>query len=210
VAGCRNHEVFPRFPPAASTDRHPLLSTGFPEDKFPGFGDTMECSDALWSLRPHFVAFAWPYLIVCSVFRSRRCRVRQGRAWGWFPVSPSGCNVRRRQGLPGSQGDPWCLCLVLRPRRNRRQQAITLVRHGSRLINDESYPRLSTFEAQWQASALAVYASQDGSLHHHAILASGGWPSLTGGGWLPTGSLQKVSELYLLHPILLLQAFLAQ
>lgn len=104
VTECRNHEVFPRFPPAASTGRHPLLSTGFPKDKFPGFSDTMECSDALLSLRPHFVSFAWPYLNVCSGFRSHHCRARQGRAWGWSPVSPSGRNVRRRQGLPGSWG----------------------------------------------------------------------------------------------------------
>jgi hypothetical protein len=60
--------VLLRFPPLDSVNRHSLFSTGFPGNKFPGFADTMECSDALPSFRPRFVAFAWPYHVVRSGF----------------------------------------------------------------------------------------------------------------------------------------------
>jgi hypothetical protein len=45
------------------------------------------------------------------------------------------------------------------------------------------------------AFALAVYASQDGSPHHHARLASGCRLGSTGWDWLPTGFQRKVSDL---------------
>ena len=197
------------FPPNGSLTRHPLPSTGFPRIEFPGFNGTMECSDARSPLRPHFVSFAWPYhpLRLCSLLTARRRPEARDFRSGNPPIQSGEMETT---GPPRFPGDPLCLCLVLRPRRNRPPPAVTLVRHGSRRINDESDPRLSTFEAQWQASALAVDASQDGSLHHHARLASGSWPDLTGWDWLPTGSQQKVSEVYLLQLILLLQAFLAQ
>jgi len=47
---------------------HSLFSTGFPEAKFPGFVDSMECSDALPSFQPRFVPFAWLYHGVRSDF----------------------------------------------------------------------------------------------------------------------------------------------
>jgi hypothetical protein len=41
------------------------------------------------------------------------------------------------------------------------------------------------------ARTLAVYASQDGLLHRHARLASGGWPTLPGGTGYPPGPIEK-------------------
>jgi hypothetical protein len=38
------------------------------------------------------------------------------------------------------------------------------------------------------ARRLAVYASQPGSPHDHARLASGWWPAFAGRDWLPAGS----------------------
>jgi hypothetical protein len=58
------------------------------------------------------------------------------------------------------------------------------------------------------ARPLAVYASQDGLLHHHARLASGWLACLSGQGCIPTGSRRKVSGKSD-HPIPLSQAFLA-
>jgi hypothetical protein len=54
------------------------------------------------------------------------------------------------------------------------------------------------------ALVLAIYASQDGSPHHHARLASGCRPSSTGRDCLPTGSLRKVSDHVVLYLVLLL------
>jgi hypothetical protein len=71
-----------------------------------------------------------------------------------------------------------CLCLGLRPRQDRHQQAIRWVSMVPAILTAKTTRSHSSFEAQWQASALAVYASQDGLLHHHARLASGGWPDL--------------------------------
>jgi hypothetical protein len=68
VTGQWNLKVFRRFPPLGSVNRHSLFSTGFPGSKFPGFTDTMECSDALPSFPPRFVSFAWRYHDVRSPF----------------------------------------------------------------------------------------------------------------------------------------------
>src|SRR5207245_333040 len=45
------------------------------------------------------------------------------------------------------------------------------------------------------ACTLPVYASQGGSLRHHATLGSGWWPTSTGRGWVPAGLRRKVSEI---------------
>ena len=91
-----------------------------------------------------------------------------------------------RSGLPRSWGTPLCRCPALRPRQDRPHQAIRC---------DDAAPARSKTKAPTKpisglnhtAWALAVYASQDGSLHHHARLASGYWPGSTGRDWLPAG-----------------------
>jgi len=47
------------------------------------------------------------------------------------------------------------------------------------------------------ACTLPVYASQRGSLRHHATLGSGWWPTSAGRGWFPAGPRRKVSEITL-------------
>jgi hypothetical protein len=68
VTGPWNRKVLRRLPPLGSVNGHSLFSTGFPGSKFPGFSDSMECSDALPSFPPRFVAFAWRYHGVRSGF----------------------------------------------------------------------------------------------------------------------------------------------
>ena len=89
-------------------------------------------------------------------------------------------------GPPTFLGNPLCRCPALRPRQDRPHQAIRC---------DDAAPARTKTKAPTKpisglnhtAWALAVYASQDGSLHHHARLASGYWPGSTGRDWLPAG-----------------------
>src|SRR5437773_1361459 len=81
--------------------------------------------------------------------------------------------------------------------------------HGPRSFHDEDSTREVISGLNRTASALAVYASQGGLLHHHARLASGRWPSSTGRDWLPAGLLRKISiQLFTVLPSL--PSFLAQ
>ena len=65
----------------------------------------------------------------------------------------------------------------------------------------EAPTTMAISELYHPAFALAVYASQGGSPHHHARLASGCRLSSTGWDWLPTGFQRKVSECILTsHP----------
>jgi hypothetical protein len=61
----------------------------------------------------------------------------------------------------------WCCLPPIGRRRLPRQMPISGLNHTAR--------------------TLAVYASQDGLLHRHARLASGGWPTLPGGTGYPPG-----------------------
>ena len=45
------------------------------------------------------------------------------------------------------------------------------------------------------ACTLPVYASQGGSLRHHATLGAGWWPTFAGRDWSPAGLRRKVSEI---------------
>ena len=45
------------------------------------------------------------------------------------------------------------------------------------------------------ACTLPVYASQRGSLRHHATLGAGWWPTFAGRDWVPAGLHRKVSEI---------------
>ncbi len=99
----------------------------------------------------------------------------------------------KRQDLPRSWGISVCLCPALRPRQDRH---VRPSRHA------DTAPAMSTTKAPTNvlsrlhhtASALAVYASQDELLHHHARLASGCWSSSTGRDWIPARFQRKVSN----------------
>ena len=80
-------------------------------------------------------------------------------------------------------------------------------RRGPRLVNNEGSPLVVISGLYRTASTHAVYASQRSSRTNHARLASGCRPGSTGWPSQTTGFQQKVSWC-LLHPLLLLQAFL--
>ena len=82
-------------------------------------------------------------------------------------------------GPPTFLGNPLCLCPALRPRRDQRTRPFGTSARPP-LIPRRRPPRLELSRLNHTASALAVYASQDGSPHHHARLASGCRPSSTG------------------------------
>src|SRR3990167_604345 len=70
-------------------------------------------------------------------------------------------------------------------------------------------PTLGLSKLNRLALKLAVYASQGGSPHHYARLASRCWLRSPGRAWLPAGSHRKVSRCFL-HLSPLSQAYLAQ
>jgi hypothetical protein len=88
--------------------RHPLPSAGSPRRGFPDFHGTMGCSDALPSVRPHFVPFAWPYharvarFVYWPLRHSCRTATRVQQAGGFHAGCPDRPLTWRRQGLPGS------------------------------------------------------------------------------------------------------------
>ena len=152
----------------------------------------MRCSDFLPSIPPHFVSFAWRYHPCVAV-----------------SYLPSGCNtslwtrgftcrlplLRRscRRGDDGTSqvpGEPLCTCPALfRPRWDRTRQADFSVSMLPSATTTASAPTTTGLSRlSHTACTLAVYASQHGSPHDHARLASGCWPALPGGIGYPQGS----------------------
>src|SRR5208282_3702287 len=67
-------------------------------------------------------------------------------------------------------------------------------------VHDEGSRRLVLSGLNHTTFDLAVYASQDGSPHHHARLASGCWSSFARRESYPQGFQRKVSEFESLPP----------
>jgi hypothetical protein len=85
-----------------------------------------------------------------------------------------------------------CLCPALRPRRDRGLRPYE-ADGTAPVMSRARAPTMEFSRLNHTALALAVYASWDGSLHHHARLASGCGPRFTRRDWLPAGSQRKVS-----------------
>jgi hypothetical protein len=81
--------------------------------------------------------------------------------------------------------------------------------HAAPALTTTKAPALQLSRLNHTASALAVYASQDGSPHHHARLASGCRPGSTGRASHPQGSYKRF-QTHVMFVILLFQAFMAQ
>ncbi len=64
----------------------------------------------------------------------------------------------------------------------------------SATVTASAFPMMPISGLYRTARTLAVYASQGGSPHHHARLASGRWLGFAGWGWLPTGFQYEVSR----------------
>ncbi len=76
-----------------------------------------------------------------------------------------------------------------------RHQAVTMPKLLPSGVPNTSAPLDSVTGLHHMACTPPVYASQAGSLPHHATLGSGGWPLLTGSGLAPGGSQKGVSDL---------------
>ncbi len=89
-------------------------------------------------------------------------------------------------GPPTFLGNPDCAyALLFDPGRTDHTRPFSVRRLGPRSDHDEGSCGNCLSRLYHTAWALAVYASQDGSLHHHARLASGCRPSSTGRAWYP-------------------------
>ncbi len=76
-----------------------------------------------------------------------------------------------------------------------------------RLPNDVGARQYYLSRLNHAACTLPVYASQRGSLRHHATLDAGWWPTFAGRDWVPAGLRRKVSEItdYISSPSLRLR-----
>jgi hypothetical protein len=124
---------------------------------------------------------------------------------------PGSCRFRspdpewrwRRRGLPSSWGTLMVIVRALRPRQDQARSAgpsVTTPDTAPAYVHNEGSWRLAFSGLDHTTFDLAVYASQGGSPHHHARLASGGWPGSARRDWLPAGFQRKVSEFEALPP----------
>ena len=197
------------FPPTVLLLDAPLPSAGSSRVEFPGFDGTIRAlrlpASRLAALR--FLRLAIPR--EHSLFRSRRRRVLQHRAWGWSLGIPGRDGFHGDDRISHVPGEPQlCVCPALRPRRDRRVRPLRHADAAPALTTTKA-PALQLSRLNHTASALTVYASQDGLPHHHARLASGCRPSSTGRAWLPAGFQQRF-QTHVMFIILLFQAFVAQ
>ncbi len=80
------------------------------------------------------------------------------------------------------------------PARSPRPALLWRVDAAFRRINNVGSRACNLSRLDHAACTLPVYASQGGSLRHHATLGSGWWPALAGRHCSPAGSRWKVSE----------------
>ena len=150
------------------------------------------------SVPPRSVALAWRYRrpALSSLPPTPRGRAEGPGGLG-CRVPPVRLPRRRRPGLPRSRGTLLRPCPALRPRPTRRRQALR--RHGMAPANTTTKaPAIELSGLHVTASALACPGLTGRLPGTRAGFASGGWPSPAGWDWLPTGSLRKVSECYLI------------
>src|SRR6266481_5126787 len=129
--------------------------------------------------------------------RSWGGRARHPRAWAVRPGAHPGSLARRRSGLPGSWGAPMCASPLFDPGELFTPGLLRRVDTAFRLPNDVGARGYYLSRLNHAACTLPVYASQRGSLRHHATLGSGWWPASAGRGWFPAGPRRKVSEITL-------------
>lgn len=142
----------------------------------------MRCSESPIPIRPHFVAFVWPYhardVRFVPPVGPHRPSDRPGVFSAGCPLPALGVE---ETGPPRFLGEPLRPCPALGPRWNRKHQAI----YGAAMLpSGPSTPSASTtinFRGSvTRPRSLAVYASQHGLPLYHARLASGCWPGFTG------------------------------
>jgi len=182
-------ESSPSFPSAVPSHGIPFPPQGLLEEEFPCFNGTMECSDSPSSVPPHFVflRLAVPSTHERFAPRDGPCRIEGPGAFALRVAIPQATSLGwKRLGLPRSWRTRCADALFFDPGRIVRTRPFRC---------DDAAPARTKTKAPTKpisglnhtAWALAVYASQDRSLHHHARLASGCRPGSTGRDWLPAG-----------------------
>ncbi len=184
-------------PDHGSVTRHPLPSPGSSRYKFPRFNGTMRCCDLSPPISPRFVSFAWRYLPCTRLSLPTLERVRQRRAWGWYPVAPSGMKERRRRDLPSSWGTLLCLRPALGPRRDQRYQAITVGQHGPTRIQLRGLSTRGNFGARSHGIGTRCLRFAPWVTPKDARLTSGCWPALPDGIGYPQGSYERFPRCFL-------------
>ena len=158
---------------------------------FPRFVGSMGCSDVRVPFSVRFDSRA--DTAVRPGFARRRGgthpRQRLAVRRGATPLVP-----RRHPDLPGSWRTLLRACPALGPRRGGGRQAVTASPCCLPPLAQRRPSRRNVSGLYHAACTVPVYASQGGSLRHHATRGSGWWPALAGRVWLPAGSCRKVSE----------------
>src|SRR5208283_171829 len=127
--------------------------------------------------------------------------------------SRTGCSMKITDGKVGVSQVPWkpwwSLSVLFDPRRIRQAEwtKSKLPDTAPACVHDEGSRRLVLSGLNHTTFDLAVYASQDGSPHHHARLASGCWSSFARRDSYPQGFSERFqsSSLFLLPKAYLTQ-----
>ena len=119
------------------------------------------------------------------------------------PVSPSGMNDGKRLGSLRFPGSPLGHCPCSSTSAGSRQAEWTkseLPDTAPACVHDEGSKRLVLSGLNHTTFDLTVYASQDGSPHHHARLASGCWSSFARRDSYPQGFNERFQSSSLFLP----------
>ena len=171
------------FPSNGSVTRHSPFPPRGPAGPVPPLHRYYQGAKTPWSLPPRFVSFAWQYRGCARRFAPTGCGRPLLWAWTfWSPgVQPEFLHGDHRV-LPGSWADPnVCMPWAGTPEDPRRQ-ASTAPRMLPSAHPTALAPRTSCL------SRLVYHGLHTRCLRfaawvtplHHARLASGGWPTLTG------------------------------
>ena len=172
-------------PPEGVSTGRPLPSRGSSGASSPHSSVPSADSDDSAAITPRFVAFAWRYLAL-ALFAPVGRTAPTGLG-GFFRGARTASPTRNDGALPGSRATLAYMPCSSTPAESLRQ-AITAQRLLPSAPLTTSAPHAVLSRLHHTACMPPVYASQAGSLPHHATLGSGGWPLLTGSGFAPGGS----------------------
>jgi hypothetical protein len=188
--------------------RRPLLSTGS-RGWFPRFVDTTGCSDSPPSVSTRFEFFTSQYHRFARGLLPSAVGVPPGARELSVPVSPSGIAMETSGALrflENPHGHCPCSTTPVGPDGPCGTKC-DAPDAAPACVQDEGSPRLVISGLNHTTFDLAVYASQGGSPHRHARLASGCWPGFARRDSYPLGSNERSPSSSL---ILLSQAFPTQ
>jgi len=143
-----------------------------------------------------------------SLVRSRRRAARRRRAWGLVFGPPTDLS-RGDDQVSQVPGEPsaYMPCSPT-PARSRCPAIFGTSMQPSALTTASALATSGLTGFHPTACTLPVYASQPGSLPHHATLGSGGWPTFAGRDWVPAEFPRRFPP-STVHGVLLLQVSLA-